>query len=223
MAAAAADIDMLVIQRCLETLKNSRSFEEVMEVATIMMNLRKTSSNTNEDFHALVNGVASRAIAKAEALKAGKPASELTAQPEPEAAATPDPHRPQMAAVLEVQRVGQRLDHSWSQAHCKRGLQVAVARTRPPPTAAAAAFASGFDAGVVTRAARWCADPSPSVRARARPSRPGCVRGGRGGASFHRPRADRCRRFRRRGWRRGCPGIGPRPCGVEPAANGGHL
>jgi hypothetical protein len=81
MAAADPDLDMMVIERCIATLKSSSNFQEVMDVATIMMNLRKTSTrNTKEDFVALVNDVATRAITKAEKLKAARPASELTAE-----------------------------------------------------------------------------------------------------------------------------------------------
>ena len=63
------DWDMRIIEECLRRLKASRTFDESMEVATIMMNLRKTSTNTNADFRALVTDVATRAIARAEELK----------------------------------------------------------------------------------------------------------------------------------------------------------
>jgi hypothetical protein len=84
-----------------------------------------------------------------------------TTQPEPEAAASSAPHRQEMAAVLEIQRAGQRLDYSWSPAHCKRGLQAAVARTRPPTTAA------GFDPGVMLDATSWCVDHHERTQQRA--------------------------------------------------------
>jgi hypothetical protein len=62
--------DMKIIESCLGKLKLAGSFDEAMEVATIMMNLRKTSDNTNEDFRALVTDVATRAISRAETLRA---------------------------------------------------------------------------------------------------------------------------------------------------------
>ncbi len=64
------DWDMKITEECLRKLKLATTFDQAMEVATIMMNLRKTSTNQKEEFRSLVSDVAKRAIAKAESLKA---------------------------------------------------------------------------------------------------------------------------------------------------------
>ena len=69
MAEPETDWDMKIIEECLRKLKLAKTFDEAMEIATIMMNLRKTSTNQKEEFRSLVTDVATRAISRAETLK----------------------------------------------------------------------------------------------------------------------------------------------------------
>lgn len=63
------DMDLLVCQRCLQNLKLAKTFSDAMEVATIMMNLKKSTTNTDPAFVGFVTDVATRAIERAETLK----------------------------------------------------------------------------------------------------------------------------------------------------------
>jgi hypothetical protein len=81
------DMDMQVIQHCLKNLKLSKTFEQAMELASIMMNLKKTSANDNPEFLALVTDVATRAIETAEKLRAAKPREKTDEEKEAERAA----------------------------------------------------------------------------------------------------------------------------------------
>ena len=65
-----AEWDMKVTEECLRKLKRATTFDQAMEVATIAMNLRKTTTNQHEQFRVLLADVAKRAIVKAETFKA---------------------------------------------------------------------------------------------------------------------------------------------------------
>ena len=83
MDGAARAVDLLVLQDCIRRLKRVPTpFGEAMDVATILANLRKTSTTLGKEDRALLADVLALAVARAEAAK--EPAPEPEPEPEPE-------------------------------------------------------------------------------------------------------------------------------------------
>ena len=124
--------DMKVTEECLRKLKRATTFDQAMDVATIAMNLRKTTTNQNEQFRVLLADVAKRAIVKAETFKAtttmrlARTASAEAAQRSAEArAAAAKGGRASRRRVARLQQLP-------SGARAQRGARaVEVSRRRP--------------------------------------------------------------------------------------------
>ena len=81
-AGGGGNIDLLVIEKCITMFKTAQTKAAMLEVATILMNLKKTSTTLGPAHIDLVHDLLNRAISRAEQLSGGSAGAKEAAPPE---------------------------------------------------------------------------------------------------------------------------------------------